>query len=91
VGAASQPGCQDRDAQRSSGDINVFSPEAVVALVPCRRAAIYLTAAFTGLRRGELLALRWPDVDLEGQAIRVRASYTGGQLTTPKSGQWRLT
>lgn len=28
-------------------------------------AAIYLTAAFTGLRQGELLALRCRDVDLE--------------------------
>ena len=52
-------------------------------------AAIYLTAAFTGLRRGELLALHWRDVDFAGQAIRVRASYAGGQLTTPKSGKVR--
>jgi integrase len=52
-------------------------------------AAIYLTAAFTGLRQGELVALRWRDVDLAGSAIRVRASYTNGHLTTPKSGKVR--
>ena len=52
-------------------------------------AAIFLTAAFTGLRRGELLALRWRDVDFAGQVIRVRASYAEGQLTTPKSGKVR--
>ncbi len=51
--------------------------------------AIYLTAAFTGLRRGEVLALRWRDVDFEGSTIRVRASYAANQLSTPKSGKVR--
>ena len=76
-----------------SGDIEVFSVEEVMALVRAasseQDAAIYLTAAFTGLRRGELLALHWRDVDFEGQVIRVRASYTDGALITPKSGKVR--
>jgi integrase len=79
--------------QRASGDIDVFSPEEVMALVRAagseQDAAIFLTAAFTGLRRGELLALRWRDIDFAGSMIRVRASYAGGQLTTPKSGKVR--
>ncbi len=76
-----------------SGDIEVFSVEEVMALVRAatseQDAAIYLTAAFTGLRRGELLAPHWRDVDFEGQVIRVRASYADGALTTPKSGKVR--
>ena len=52
-------------------------------------AAIYLTAAFTGLRQGELVALHWRDVDFPGSAIRVRASYTNCHLTSPKSGKVR--
>jgi len=52
-------------------------------------AAIFLTAAFTGLRQGELVALHWRDVDFPGSAIRVRASYTNGHLTSPKSGKVR--
>jgi integrase len=83
----------EKHPQRSSGDIDVFSPEEVWALVRAatseQDAAIYLTAAFTGLRRGELLALRWRDVDFAGAVIRVRASYAGSQLTTPKSGKVR--
>jgi integrase len=83
----------ERHPQRSSGDIDVFSPEEVWALVRAaaseQDAAIYLTAAFTGLRRGELLALRWRDVDFAGSAIRVRASYAGSVVTTPKSGKVR--
>jgi integrase len=74
-------------------EINVFSPEEIMALVRAadseQDAAIYLTAAFTGLRQGELVALRWRDVDFLGSAIRVRASYTNGHLTSPKSGKVR--
>ncbi len=83
----------EKQRQRSSGDIDVFSPEEVMALAragACEQdAAIYMTAAFTGLRRGELIALRWRDVDFAGSLIRVRASYAGSQLTTPKSGKVR--
>ncbi len=83
----------ERHPVRLAGDIDVFSPEEVWALV--RKAdseqdgALYLTAAFTGLRRGELLALRWRDVDFAGSTIRVRASYAAGALTSPKSGKVR--
>ncbi|MGH3265172.1 MAG: tyrosine-type recombinase/integrase, partial [Trebonia sp.] len=53
----------EKHPMRSSGDIQVFSPQEVWALVRAAAseldAAIYLTAAFTGLRLGELLALRW--------------------------------
>ena len=38
---------------------------------------------------GELLALRWRDVDFAGATIRVRGSYAAGHLTTPKSGKVR--
>ena len=79
--------------QRRSGDIEVFSPEEVWALVRAadseQDAAVFMTAAFTGLRMGELLALRWRDVDFTGSVLRVRASYYNGQLTTPKSGKVR--
>jgi len=83
----------ERHPVRNNGDIEVFSPEEVWALVRAatseQDAAIFLTAAFTGLRRGELIALRWRDVDFSGSAVRVRASYAGGALTTPKSGKVR--
>lgn len=53
-------------------------------------AALFKTAAFTGMRRGELIALRWGDVDFQRSCIRVFGSYSGGQLTTPKSGRARV-
>jgi integrase len=48
-------------------------------------AVLYLTAAMTGLRQGELIALRWRDVDWLASLIRVRRSYTRRQWGTPKS------
>lgn len=47
--------------------------------------AIYLTAAMTGLRQGELLGLRWRDVDWIAGRIRVRQNYVRGHWGTPKS------
>jgi integrase len=76
-----------------SCDIEVFTPKEVLAL--CRAAAceqdsaIYLTAAYTGLRRGELIALCWREVDFINNVVRVRASFSAGRLTTPKSGKIR--
>jgi integrase len=53
-------------------------------------AAIFLTAAFTGLRLGELLALRVRDVDFAGDAIRVMRSVDLKEgIGTPKSGKGR--
>jgi integrase len=76
-----------------SRDIEVYAPEEVWALVRAaadeRDAAVYVTAAFTGRRMGELRALHWRDVDFPRSAIRVRASYAEGELAVPKSGKVR--
>jgi integrase len=47
--------------------------------------ALFLTAAMTGLRQGELLALRWRDVDWTAGKIRVRRNYVRGHWVAPKS------
>ena len=46
---------------------------------------MYLTAAMTGMRQGELFALRWRDVDWSARRIRVRRNYVRGEFGTPKS------
>ena len=76
-----------------AGGLAVLTSEEVRRLVDAaadgQDAAIYLTAAFTGLRRGELIALRWSDIDFEGACVRVTSNYVNGHLTSPKSGRVR--
>jgi integrase len=45
--------------------------------------ALFLAAAMTGLRQGELLALPWMDIDWTAAKIRVRRNYVRGHWTTP--------
>lgn len=64
--------------------------EAVLRAVPddalgAMEGVVYLAAAMTGARQGELLALRWRDVDWPAGLVRVRRNYTRGRWGTPKS------
>jgi integrase len=60
-----------------------------------RLEALYILAVTTGLRQGELLGLKWDDVDLEASTLRVRRTLTtakgGPQLTAPKTKGSRRT
>jgi integrase len=45
---------------------------------------VFIVAAVCGLRRGELFALRWADVDFESGMLHVHASNYGGAITATK-------
>ena len=84
----------ERPRFRVSDDLDAFSPEEVWALSRAasskQDAAIFLTASFTGLRLGELLALQWRDINYAGDVIRVRRSYNvHGGVGSPKNGKVR--
>jgi integrase len=46
---------------------------------------LVLTAVLTGMRIGEILALRWKNVDVDRGIIRVRESVYEGHNSTPKT------
>jgi len=63
-------------SSRSQEEIKALSSEQVRALLVAARGtrneALYVVAVRTGLRQGELLGLKWPDVDLAGRRLSVR-------------------
>src|SRR5829696_8101644 len=58
-----------------------------------RMEALYVLAVTSGLRQGELLALKWEDLDLEAGTLQVRRTLSeprGGYIfEAPKSGKGR--
>lgn len=65
----------------------VIAPEKIrelLAALPEPSPSLAQLLVFTGLRIGELLALRWRDVDLESGALRVTQSVYEGHFDEPK-------
>ncbi len=78
----------------NAADYDFYSVEEIYALARAaaspQDAALFLTGAFSGLRMGELLALRVRDVDFVAEAIRVFGSLDIVEgVGTPKSGKGR--
>jgi len=81
----------ERVTLKRSGDFAVLTPAEVEALARAAKstqdAAIFVTAAFSGLRLGELRALRWIDVDFEKRLLHVLRNLPAhGVERAPKSG-----
>ena len=75
-------------------EVQIVDKEQIGELIgELRGRSIYaraIVALFTGMRRGEVLALRWLNVDLEGKLIRVREALEETrehhiQAKTPKT------
>jgi len=60
--------------------------EALLEALPADQRALWATALYAGLRRGELQALRWQNIDLERGVINVEHSWDRcAGLIEPKS------
>lgn len=63
-------------SSRTRREIKALTSEQVRALLSATRGerneALYVVAVHTGLRQGELLGLKWTDVDLAGRRLSVR-------------------
>ena len=65
-------------ARKSRPQLKTFTPEEakrfLTAIQGDELEAMYTLAITTGMRRGELLALKWADIDLDASFLQVRAT-----------------
>ena len=61
----------------------------VIAAEPGMWKALFATGLRTGARIGELLELRWSDINFEAGVVVISRSITRGVISTPKSNKSR--
>lgn len=82
----------------ASDEIRILTPVQLKAVLAELEAhwlsTLFHVKAYTGMRRGECVGLRWRDVDLDASEITVRLNVTRGggerHTTTPKSDKPRV-
>lgn len=65
--------------------IDPFTREEVERLSGAHNGHVWQFWAWTGLRTGELIGLRWGDVDIDGATVSVRRSIREGREKNPKT------
>jgi integrase len=78
-----------RSPDEQSIDGNILAPGEIKRLLDAMPDGVYRmivqTAAFTGARQSELIALQWGDVDWNSRQVHVRRAWREGRITLPKT------
>lgn len=86
-----------RDAERprksiddkTGGKITVLTPEQIRALLEAipeqKYKTLVWTAIMTGARQGEILGLKWQDVDFQKKQININRTFNHGRFFSPKT------
>lgn len=72
-------------------DVEYLPPKMLERIIQAagQDRALIICAVNTGMRAGELIGLRWQDVDLVNRIIVVSQTYSDGIFTKPKSNKIR--
>jgi len=78
-----------RSPDEQAIDGNILSPDEIRRLLDAMPEGVYRmivqTAAFSGGRQSELIALQWGDIDWSSKQIYIRRAWREGRITLPKS------
>lgn len=78
-----------RDLREDEKEVRVLPPEQIRALldtVPDQKyRTLFLMAVMTGARQGELLGLKWDDLDLENKRVHIQRTFNNGRFFPTKT------
>jgi integrase len=77
------------NAAKNADPLDADERKSVLARMLGQIRNIFLFAMWTGLRTGELIALRWCDVSADGRRILVRLSFSKSRFTNTKGRRAR--
>lgn len=74
-----------------SKDMAILTPEEIRGLIEAepdqKYKTLFLTAIMTGMRQGEIIGLKWSDVNFAARQINVRRTFNHGRFFEPKTKQ----
>lgn len=82
------PAAMVKPLRREPTEREILSPDELALVLEAAEgqyALLFRMAALLGLRRGELLGLRWDDLELDRRRLHVRQTYTNTGFGSPKS------
>ena len=86
---AERPRNRGHEGENEQKEMKVLTPVQVKALLDHTKEQkykmLFTLAAFTGIRQGELLGLKWEDIDWETKQIHVQRTFTKGRFFATKT------
>jgi integrase len=84
---AERPRSQGQEGQQKK--TSVLNPDQIRAFLDAvceqKYRTIFLTAIMTGARQGEVLGLKWSDVDFQKKQIHINQTFNHGRFFDPKT------
>lgn len=78
---------REQEARRERPFLDAPQLERLLAACDLRRRALFGLGAFAGLRCGEILGLRWSDVNFDPPTLHVRQNAVAGQIGAVKTAR----
>lgn len=80
-------------SEHTDKELNILTPVQILTLLDVvkdlKHKTLYMAAVTTGLRQGELLGLKWSDIDLFNNQIHVKRTYNHFRFYEPKTKRSR--